>query len=126
MSIRAVGRSENTGVSSSFGGHNLPPLVERGLIDLVKSGSAMAGPPSPPGTTGLNIIHQNVRQRTFDMASISARQRNPLASIVWQKRAKNPSQESKTRGIDFGRRQTRLKAAMFPDFFRAARSAVAG
>ena len=51
---------------------------------------------------------------------------NPLASIVRQKRAKNPSQESKTRGIDFGRRQTRLKAAMFPDFFRAARSAVAG
>ena len=37
---RAVGRSENLGVPVSFGGHNLPPLVEIGLIDLPKSGGA--------------------------------------------------------------------------------------
>ena len=35
---RAVGRSENLGVPVSFGGHNLPPLVEIGLTDLPKSG----------------------------------------------------------------------------------------
>ena len=32
-----------------FGGHNLPPFVERGLTNVPKSGGAMA----PPGTTGL-------------------------------------------------------------------------
>ena len=31
---RAVGRSENPGVPVSFGGHNLPPLVDIGLSDL--------------------------------------------------------------------------------------------
>ena len=35
---RAVGRSENPGVSVLFGGHNLPPLVEIGLTDLPESG----------------------------------------------------------------------------------------
>ena len=48
--IRAVGRSENPGVPVLFGGHNLSPLVEIGLTDLPKSGSAMA-PLAPPGTT---------------------------------------------------------------------------
>ena len=36
---RAVGRSENLGVPVSFGGHNLPPLVEIGLTDLPKPGT---------------------------------------------------------------------------------------
>ena len=49
---RAVGRSENPGVPVLFGGQNLPPLVEIGLIDLPKTGGAMA-PPAPPGTTPL-------------------------------------------------------------------------
>ena len=40
LSIRAVGRSENQGVPVLFGGHNLPPMVEIGLTDLPKSGSA--------------------------------------------------------------------------------------
>ena len=35
-----------------FGGHNLLPLVEVGLTDLLKSGGAMASP-APPGTTDL-------------------------------------------------------------------------
>ena len=38
---RAIGRSENPGVSVLFGGHNLPPLVEIGLSDL---------PTGTPGT----------------------------------------------------------------------------
>ena len=42
---RAVGRSENPWVPAIFGGHNLPLLVEIGLIDLPKSGVAMAPPP---------------------------------------------------------------------------------
>ena len=33
---RAVGRSENPGVPVLFGEHNLPPMVEIGLIDLRK------------------------------------------------------------------------------------------
>ena len=37
---RVVGRSENSGVLVSFGGHNLPPLIEIGLTDLTKSGGA--------------------------------------------------------------------------------------
>ena len=49
---RAVGRSENPGVPVLFGGHNLPPVVEIGLTDLLKSGGAMA-PPAPPRTTSL-------------------------------------------------------------------------
>jgi hypothetical protein len=47
----AVGRSENPVVPVSFGGYNLPPLVEIGLTDLPKSGGAIA-PPVAPGTTG--------------------------------------------------------------------------
>ena len=43
--------TENPGVPVLFGGHNLPPLVEIGLTDLLKSGGAMA----PPGTTGLGL-----------------------------------------------------------------------
>ena len=51
---KAVGRSENPGVSVLFRGHNLPPLVDIGLTDLPKSGG------TPPGTTGLyNIKKQN-------------------------------------------------------------------
>ena len=49
LSSRAVGRSKNPGEPVSFGGHNLPPLVEIGLTDLSKY--AMA--PPAPGTTGL-------------------------------------------------------------------------
>ena len=37
---RAEGRSENPGVPVLYGGHNLPPLVEIGLTDLLKSGGA--------------------------------------------------------------------------------------
>ena len=55
--IRAVARSENRGVPIVMWGHNGPPLVDIGLVDLPKSGSAMA-PPAPPGTTGLHINHQ--------------------------------------------------------------------
>ena len=36
--VGAVGRSENPSVPVFFDGHNLPPLVEKGLIDLPKSG----------------------------------------------------------------------------------------
>ena len=43
---RAVGRSENPGVPVSFGGHNLPPLVDIGLTDPPRSAA-------PRGTTGL-------------------------------------------------------------------------
>jgi hypothetical protein len=39
---RAIGRSENLGVPVLFGGHNLPPLVEIWLTDLIKYGGAMA------------------------------------------------------------------------------------
>ena len=53
-SVRAVGRSENTGVPVLFGGLNLPPLVEVGLTDLPKSGGAMA-PPATPGATPLSL-----------------------------------------------------------------------
>ena len=42
---RAVGRSENPGVPVLLGGHNLPLLVEIGLIDLPKFGVAVAPPP---------------------------------------------------------------------------------
>jgi hypothetical protein len=49
---RAVARSENPGVPVLFGGHNLSPLVEIGLIDLPKAGCAMAHL-AHPGTTGL-------------------------------------------------------------------------
>ena len=49
---RAVGRSENPRVPVLFGGHNMPPLIEIGLIDLSKSGGDIASP-APPGTTGL-------------------------------------------------------------------------
>ena len=42
---RAVGRSENPGVPVLFGGQNLPPLVEIGLIDLPKTGGACHGTP---------------------------------------------------------------------------------
>ena len=38
----------------SFGGHNLPHLVEIRLTDLPKSAGTMA-PPEPPGVTGLPI-----------------------------------------------------------------------
>ena len=54
MQNRAVGRSENSGVSVLFGGHNLPPLV-----DLPKSVGAMA-PSAPPGTTGLISIISHI------------------------------------------------------------------
>ena len=36
----AVGRSKNSGVTVSFGEHNLPHLVEIGLTDLAKSGGS--------------------------------------------------------------------------------------
>ena len=52
--IRAVGRSENSGLPVLFGGHNLPPLIEIGLTDLPKSGGTMALP-TPPGTTPQTI-----------------------------------------------------------------------
>ena len=52
-SAEAVARSENLGVPLSFGGQNLPLLVEIGLSDLPKYGGTMA-PPSSPGTTGLD------------------------------------------------------------------------
>ena len=52
--IRAVGRSENSGLPVLFGGHNLPPLIEIGLTDLPKSGGTMALPTSQ-GTTPLTI-----------------------------------------------------------------------
>jgi hypothetical protein len=42
--FRAVGRSENPGVSASFGGHYLPLLVEIGSTDLPKFEGAMASP----------------------------------------------------------------------------------
>ena len=51
---RAVGKSKNLGVPVLYGRHNLPPLVEIGLIDLPKSGGVMSSP-SPSGTTGLEV-----------------------------------------------------------------------
>ena len=36
--IRAVGRSENSGLPILFGGHNLPPLVEIGLLNCQNLG----------------------------------------------------------------------------------------
>ena len=53
--FRAVGRFENPEVPVLFGGQNLPPLVEIGLLDLPKSVGAMA-PLAPPGTTGLTNV----------------------------------------------------------------------
>ena len=47
-----LNKAENPWVPGLFGGHNLSPLVEKGLTNLPKSGDAMA-PPAPPGTTGL-------------------------------------------------------------------------
>ena len=44
---RAVARSENLGGHVVLGGDNVPPLVEKGLADLPKSGGA------PPLATGL-------------------------------------------------------------------------
>ena len=41
--LRAVGRSENPGVPVSFGGNNLPPLVEIGLTDLLNFGVPWPG-----------------------------------------------------------------------------------
>ena len=55
QNTRAVRGSENPGVPVLFGGHNLPPLVEKGLTALPKSGGTMA-PPAPPCTTGLHIF----------------------------------------------------------------------
>ena len=57
---RAIGRPENPWVPGLFNGHNLSPLVEKGLTDLPKSGDAMA-PPAPPGTTDLkcNMYHRS-------------------------------------------------------------------
>ena len=52
---RAVGRSKYPGVPVLLGGLNLPPLVEIGLTDLPKSGSAMV-PPAILGTTGLVFL----------------------------------------------------------------------
>ena len=49
---RAVGRSENPGVTVLFGGHNLLSLVEIGLSDLQKHGGTIASP-APLGTTDL-------------------------------------------------------------------------
>ena len=37
---RAIRRAENLGIPVSFGGNNLPLLVEIGLTDLPKSGGA--------------------------------------------------------------------------------------
>ena len=46
---RAIGKSKNLGVSVLYGGHNLPPLVEIGLIDLPKSGGAITPWDDRPG-----------------------------------------------------------------------------
>ena len=50
LHLKAVGRSENSEVPISFGGHNLTSLVEIRFTDLPKSGGAMA-PPALPETT---------------------------------------------------------------------------
>ena len=42
---RAIGRSENLGVSLLLCGQNLPPLVQIGLTDLPKSGGDTPGTP---------------------------------------------------------------------------------
>ena len=47
-----LNKAENPWVPGLFGGHNLSPLVEKGLTNLPKSGDAMA-PPAPPGTKPL-------------------------------------------------------------------------
>ena len=52
MWSRAVARSENPGGLVVLVGDNVPPLVEIGLADLIKSGGARA-PPAPPLATGL-------------------------------------------------------------------------
>ena len=46
--------SDNLRVAVFFGGHNLPPLVEIGLIDLSKSGGAMAS-----GSTTTKMLLSN-------------------------------------------------------------------
>jgi len=53
---RAVGRSENPGVPVSFGGYNMPPLVEIGLTDLQKSGGASTPMDDRPTTYLLYIL----------------------------------------------------------------------
>ena len=52
--FRAVGRSENSGLPVSFGGHNLAPQIKIDLTDLPKSGGTMALP-AHPGTTYLTL-----------------------------------------------------------------------
>ena len=52
MNLRAVAMSENLRGLVVLDGDNVSPLVEIGLTDLPKSGSAMA----PPGTTPL-VVH---------------------------------------------------------------------
>ena len=54
QNTRAVRGSENPGVPVSFGGHNMPPLVEIGFTDLPKSGVTVA-PPALPGKTSLSL-----------------------------------------------------------------------
>ena len=66
LCFRAVGRSENPGVPVSFGGHNLPPLVEIGLTDLQKSGGASTPRDDRPTTYLLYILPSRKLAISFD------------------------------------------------------------
>ena len=85
-----VGKSKNLGVQVLYGGHNMPPLVEIGLIDLPKSGRVMASP-SPSGTTGLEVSETftfNVFFQEFSLHCLIENLKNNYLytySIVWNK-----------------------------------------
>ena len=59
---RAVGRSENPGVSLLLCGHNLPPLVQIGLTHLPKSGGAPVDdtPAWPPSCSYKSVEDPNI------------------------------------------------------------------
>ena len=51
---RHVSRSENLGGRAVLGGDNVPPLVEIGFTDLLKTEGALA-PPAPLLATALHV-----------------------------------------------------------------------
>jgi hypothetical protein len=71
--LRAVGRSENSGVPVLFGRHNLPPLVEIGLTDRPKIGGATRG--------SCAIINQSLVEDNVNLFILQVRAASCLAKI---------------------------------------------